>query len=149
MLWPYNYFKYSGQFLQMANWWFFYFSQKTAVCWKFFSSMLRAWYFMGMVPLHFTVLLTKKTNLATSCLLSCISSPLYKGFPSKKERNLLLRWMGLAFFSFFTTKMYVIGTHISTLVLLNPDMSCLCRQCRSRSVGFWRSQLIWICTVCH
>ena len=21
--------------------------------------------------------------------------------------------------------------------------------CRSRSVGFWRSQLIWICTVCH
>ena len=36
-----------------------------------------------------------------------------------------------------------------TLVLLNPDMSCLCKQCRSRSVGFWRSQLIWICTVCH
>ena len=35
-----------------------------------------------------------------------------------------------------------------TLVLLNPDMSCLCKQCRSRSVGFWRSQLIWICTVC-
>ena len=28
-------------------------------------------------------------------------------------------------------------------------MSCLCKQCRSRSVGFWRSQLIWICTVCH
>ena len=23
-----------------------------------------------------------------------------------------------------------------TLVLLNPDMSCLCKQCRSRSVGF-------------
>ena len=36
-----------------------------------------------------------------------------------------------------------------TLVLLNPDMSCLCKQCRSRSVGFLRSQLIWICTVCH
>ena len=36
-----------------------------------------------------------------------------------------------------------------TLVLLNPDMSCLCKQCTSRSVGFWRSQLIWICTVCH
>ena len=36
-----------------------------------------------------------------------------------------------------------------TLVLLNPDMLCLCKQCRSRSVGFWRSQLIWICTVCH
>ena len=34
-----------------------------------------------------------------------------------------------------------------TLVLLNPDISCLCKQCRSRSVGFWRSKLIWICTV--
>ena len=29
-----------------------------------------------------------------------------------------------------------------TLVLLNPDMSCLCKQCRSRSVDLWRSQLI-------
>ena len=28
-------------------------------------------------------------------------------------------------------------------------MPCLSKQCRSRSVGFWRSQLIWICTVCH
>ena len=36
-----------------------------------------------------------------------------------------------------------------TLFLLNQDMPCLCKQCRSRSVGFWRSQLIWICTVCH
>ena len=36
-----------------------------------------------------------------------------------------------------------------TLVLLSPDMLCLCKQCRSRSVGFYRSQLIWICTVCH
>ena len=23
-----------------------------------------------------------------------------------------------------------------TLVLLNPDITCLCKQCRSRSVGF-------------
>ena len=29
------------------------------------------------------------------------------------------------------------------------DLPCLCKQCRSRSVGFGRSQLIWICTVCH
>ena len=36
-----------------------------------------------------------------------------------------------------------------TLVLLNPGMPCLCKQCRSRSVGFFRSQLTWICTVCH
>ena len=35
-----------------------------------------------------------------------------------------------------------------TLVLLNPDMSCLCKKCRLRSAGFW-SQLIWICTICH
>ena len=28
-------------------------------------------------------------------------------------------------------------------------MPCLFKQCRSRSVGFWRSQLIWINTVCH
>ena len=35
-----------------------------------------------------------------------------------------------------------------TLVLLNLDMSCLFKQCRSRSAGFFRSQLIWICTVC-
>ena len=36
-----------------------------------------------------------------------------------------------------------------TLVLLNPDRSCFWKQCRSRSVGFWRSQLIWIFTVYH
>ena len=34
-----------------------------------------------------------------------------------------------------------------TLVLLNPDISCICKQCRSWSFGFWRSQMIWICTV--
>ena len=38
--------------------------------------------------------------------------------------------------------------HLS-LVLLNPDMPCLCKQYRSRSVDFFRSQLIWIYTVCH
>ena len=36
-----------------------------------------------------------------------------------------------------------------TLVRLSPDIPYLFKQCRSRSVGFWRSQLIWICTVCH
>ena len=40
-------------------------------------------------------------------------------------------------------------TAILNLVLLNLDMPCFCKQCRSRSVGFYRSQLIWICTVCH
>ena len=28
-----------------------------------------------------------------------------------------------------------------------PGFALPCKQCRSRSVGFWRSQLIWICTV--
>ena len=41
---------------------------------------------------------------------------------------------------------HIINTCL-TLVLPNPDISYLCKQCRSRSVGFWRSQLIWICTV--
>ena len=36
-----------------------------------------------------------------------------------------------------------------TIVLLNLDIPCLCKQYRSRSVGFFRSQLIWICTVCY
>ena len=39
--------------------------------------------------------------------------------------------------------------NLLTLVLLNPDMPCLWKQCRSRSEGVFRSQLIWIYTVCH
>ena len=36
-----------------------------------------------------------------------------------------------------------------TLVLLNPDIPCLCKQCKSRSVGFWiysnnPDQIIWL-----
>ena len=41
------------------------------------------------------------------------------------------------------------GYRFLTLVLLNPDIPCLCKQFRSRSVGFWRSQLIVIWTVYH
>ena len=36
-----------------------------------------------------------------------------------------------------------LAMYVLTLVLLNPDIPCLCKRCRSRS------QLIWICTVCH
>ena len=36
-----------------------------------------------------------------------------------------------------------------TLLLLIPDIPSLCKQCRARSVGFWRTQLICVCTVCH
>ena len=51
--------------------------------------------------------------------------------------------------SLFLGSRYVVINESLTLVLLNPDIPCLCKQCRARSVGFWRSQLIWICTVCH
>ena len=30
-----------------------------------------------------------------------------------------------------------------TLVLLNPDIPCLCKQCRSRSVGFWSGSALF------
>ena len=39
--------------------------------------------------------------------------------------------------------------HILNPSLAEHDMPFLSKQCRSRSVGFWKSQLIWICTVCH
>ena len=37
---------------------------------------------------------------------------------------------------------------IKTFVLLKPDIHCLCKKCRSRSVCFWR-MMILICTVYH
>ena len=49
----------------------------------------------------------------------------------------------------YRKQLHVAVFFILTLVLMSPDTSCICQQCRSRSVGFWRSQLIWICTVCH
>ena len=55
-------------------------------------------------------------------------------------------WSPLCFYLHDTLKPLMLRL---TLVLLNPDMSCPYKQCRSRSVGFWRSQLILICTVCH
>ena len=36
---------------------------------------------------------------------------------------------------------FIRDTYSLTLVLLNPDMPCFCKQCRVKS--------IWICTVCH
>ena len=48
------------------------------------------------------------------------------------------------FFFFYQICIYIFNSPL-TLVLLNPDIPYICKQCRSRSVGFW----IWICTVCH
>ena len=40
---------------------------------------------------------------------------------------------------------HTVCINVLTFVLLNPDILCLCKQCRFR----WKKQLIWICTVCH
>ena len=62
-------------------------------------------------------------------------------------------WMGLHSssmeFCSFTQPQSLNSSYHLTLVLLNPDILCLCKQCRSRSAGFWRSQLIWIYNVYH
>ena len=36
----------------------------------------------------------------------------------------------------FLNRIVTNAKHCLTLVLLNPDIPCLCKQCRSRSVGF-------------
>ena len=68
------------------------------------------------------------------------------------NKKKILKWYLLKFLpsmlASLATKMYF-SLQGLTLVLLNPDIPCLCKQCWSRSDGFWRSQLIWICTVCH
>ena len=58
----------------------------------------------------------------------------------KKMINMLM-------FFCLSVSSYACSSNILTLVLLNLDMPCLYKQCRSRSVGFWRSQLIWICSL--
>ena len=71
-----------------------------------------------------------------------------------------LQWLELVYRGWFELVFETVGNYsdssriqvfrdILTLVLLRPDIPCLWKQCRFRSVGFWRSQLIWICTVCH
>ena len=78
---------------------------------------------------------------AKSCKLNLLSSKRHRDMASAQSdqcslvaqviEGFFVRWLEL------------------TLALLNPDISCFCKQCRSRSVGFWRSQLMWICTICH
>ena len=65
------------------------------------------------------------------------------------QADLSLCWSNKSYWRFCHALAQMVITEVTTLALQNPDMSCLCKQCRSRSVGFWRSQLIWICTVCH
>ena len=46
-------------------------------------------------------------------------------------------------------KMITFTTICVSIISPCPAEPSFCKQCRSRSVGFWRSQMIWICTVCH
>ena len=105
---------------------------------------------------------TREITFVTSCLHNCTPSPFRKGsvlkgknFLSSRANSLLLEdlFFRVEFDRVISSESVSISlNHISwalTFVLLNPDIPCLCKQYRSRSVGFWRSQLIWICTVCH
>ena len=68
-----------------------------------------------------------------------------------KKGYLMMNQVDMFFHSIRKSRLTWVNSVFSvlTLVLLNPDMPCLCKQGRSRSVGIWRSQLIWIYTVCH
>ena len=82
----------------------------------------------------FTFIPVPLSSLSISFISSAVSSISFLPFSGRRHKMTHKGW-------------HVINS--CPLVLLNPDISCLCKQCRSRSVGFWRSQLIWICTVCH
>ena len=69
----------------------------------------------------------------------CSSSP--QSGKCKTKRLLFDKLMNYTTFDF---KRYIITSPSPA----EPSYVLLCNQCRSRPVGFWRSQLIWICTVC-
>ena len=47
-------------------------------------------------------------------------------------------WISLLVTYYYTEEPVLI------LVLLNPDIPCLCKQCRSRSVGFWPASALFV-----
>ena len=69
----------------------------------------------------------------------------------KKQKHILFFYYDLI------SRLFKLLLHDSTIINIRSLNPCpaetgyilFCKQCRSRSVGFWRSQLIWICTVCH
>ena len=87
-------------------------------------------------------------NLRILIRLSLTKALLFSYFSIKTFWILIRSAHNLCFYEEKYPKIIIIYSLI-TLVLLNLDIPCLCKQCRSRSVGFFRSQLIWICTVCH
>ena len=115
---------------------------------------------------HFKIcwLLQKPTDLD----LHCLQRQGISGFSRTRVNivsNLIMQYLlfGLVLFQKskrnFSTSLcsyfqehYVLKSfynNLLNLILLNPDMHCLCKQCRSRSFGVWRNQLIWIGTVYH
>ena len=78
-----------------------------------------------------------------------ISSVSARHFWGVIHKHICFRRNIVMIFGLKKKKKHLICRYPLTLVLLNSDISCLYKQCRSRSVGFWRSQLIWIYTVCH
>ena len=104
---------------------------------------------LDMTPLGW---LGRKTSTQTNTWrqdqLCCMDFPL-KVAPGFESFQILRQLLVYKCYLQNDYKISQVYQYTLTLVLLNPDMSCHCKQCRSRSIGFWRSQLIWICTVCH
>ena len=71
---------------------------------------------------------------------SCVCMQLFKCVPASLPslRSSLYPTLYWTMFG----NMFSCGEKILTRVLLNPDKSCLCKQCRSRSVGFWNPFVI-------
>ena len=114
---------------------------------------------MGMITGHgaeeFSSVITRSSLYGWTKRTIYVSSLCNKAVTSERSGSDLLRYFYVhhLFISSSRRLNYLLLFHhdlwLLTLVLLNPDMPWLCKQCRSRSVGFWRSQLIWIYTVCH
>ena len=91
----------------------------------------------------------EQTNRGTRKLLSWFTEDLWCLGPYHITVTLINKSNPLIAQTYFKYRINLKYSDTLTLVLLNLDKSCLCKQCRSRSAGFFRSQLIWICTVCH
>ena len=101
------------------------------------------WYFSQKTWRHFMQIVSSGDKLHE------MSNLVFWGNKEKYCNILLLKILPRVLCIKSPYHIYHIYLHAVTVVLLNPDMADLCKQCRSRSVGFWRSQLIWICAVCH